>query len=63
MEAHLDGARFLRTHRSAIVNVARIRELQAFTPGESILLLANGARVPLSRRRKAVLERLLGTGL
>ena len=48
----LDAARFVRAHRSAIVNVARIRELRGESSGETLLVLRDGTRVPVSRRRR-----------
>ena len=54
----LDSARFVRTHRAAIVNVDRIREVRT-EPGKTVVLLADGARVPVSRRRRARVTKLL----
>src|SRR5262245_40274522 len=58
LEQRLDGARFLRAHRSAIVNIDRVRELRD-EGGETMLLLCNGVRVPVSRRRRAQVAKLL----
>jgi len=58
LEAQLDPARFVRIHRGALVNVARIRELQH--GAELVVVLDGGARLPVSRRRREALERLLG---
>jgi two-component system LytT family response regulator len=60
LEQRLDGSRFIRVHRSAIVNVDRIREVRS-EQGETILLLENGVRVPVSRRRRARVIKLLRT--
>jgi two-component system LytT family response regulator len=60
METRLDPARFFRAHRSAIVNLDRIREIQPGLVGESVLVLESGARIRLSRTRRAALERRLG---
>jgi len=55
----LDPSRFVRAHRSAIVNVERVRELRVGPGGEAVLVLRGGARVPVSRRRREqVAERL-----
>jgi two-component system LytT family response regulator len=59
LEAELDPARFVRVHRNALVNLARIRELH-HGAGELIIVLHSGARLPVSRRRREALERLLG---
>ncbi len=62
LEGRLDPARFARIHRSAIVNLARIRELQPTFNGEYAVLLDTGARLTLSRSyRDAVRDRLGGT--
>jgi two-component system LytT family response regulator len=58
LEQRLDSARFVRAHRSAIVNVDRVREVRT-EAGETILLLGNGVRVPVSRRRRARLTKLI----
>jgi len=59
LEGQLDPARFVRIHRGAMVNVARVRELHH--GAELIVVLDGGARLPVSRRRREVVERLLGT--
>ena len=58
LEKRLDRSRFLRTHRSAIVNVDRVAELRRET-GETWLILRHGVRIPLSRRRRAQVIRLI----
>jgi two-component system LytT family response regulator len=58
LEQRLDRDRFVRAHRSAIVNIDRVRELRD-ERGETILLLHNGVRVPVSRRRRAQVARLM----
>ena len=58
LEARLDPARFVRVHRSAIVRVDRVRELRA-AHGESVLVLRDGTRVPVSRRRREHVTTLL----
>ena len=60
LEARLDPARFFRVHRSALVNLARIRELQPHFHGEYVVLMQDGARLRLSRGRRDALHRLLG---
>lgn len=59
LERRLDPAVFLRTHRSAIVNVDRVRELRRDKGGHHVVVLMDGAVVPVSeRRRRAVAARL-----
>ena len=42
-------ARFIRIHRSTIVNLAKIKELQPCNNGEFIVVLRNGKELSLSR--------------
>jgi two-component system LytT family response regulator len=59
VEARLDPAEFARIHRCALVNLAKIRELQPTFNGEYSVLLHSGARLTLSRGyRDAVFSRL-----
>jgi two-component system LytT family response regulator len=51
LDGRLDSTRFVRAHRSAIVNIDRVREVRN-EAGETMLVLRNGARVPVSRRRR-----------
>jgi two-component system LytT family response regulator len=62
MEARLDPARFARIHRSTIVNLARIRELQPTFNGEYLVLLHSGAKLTLSRGYRDALRSRLGDG-
>lgn len=57
-EARLDPNKFTRVHRSAIVNLARVRELSS-TPDEMSVILDDGTRLPVSRRRRLQLVSLL----
>lgn len=58
IEARLDPARFARVHRSAIVQLDRVRELR---PAERALVLRDGTRVQASRARwPRLLEALRG---
>lgn len=58
LEQRLDADRFVRAHRSAIVNMDRVREVRRET-NETWLVLNNETRVPVSRRqRDQVMRRL-----
>ena len=63
IEGQLDPKRFLRVHRSAMVNVDRIKELQPLFNGEHSLILDDGTRLTLSRKYKEKLFELLGKPL
>ena len=59
LEAKLDPRKFLRIHRSIIVNVQRVVELQAQGYGDYSVTLRNGAKLKLSRRRRKELQLIL----
>lgn len=59
LEAQLDPRRFLRIHRSTLVNLARVKELQPLFHGEYWVLLHDGRRLKLSRSYREGLERVL----
>ena len=59
MEARLDSELFVRIHRSAIVNVDRIRELQPWFHGEYVVILHGGTRLMASRVFSDRLDRLI----
>ncbi|HEX2190413.1 MAG TPA: LytTR family DNA-binding domain-containing protein [Longimicrobiaceae bacterium] len=60
LEARLDPARFLRIHRSTIVNVERIRELHPHFNREYVVVLRDGTRLKLSRSYRGRLDALFG---
>jgi two-component system LytT family response regulator len=62
MESRLDARRFVRIHRSRIVNTERIKELQPWFNGEYVVVLRNGTRLPLSRGHRDKLQEQLGKG-
>ena len=59
LEQRLDPARFLRVHRSAIVNLTRVRSVEAALRGEGVAVLADGTRIKVTRARREELERKL----
>jgi two-component system, LytTR family, response regulator len=62
METRLDARRFVRIHRSRIVNAERIKELQPWFNGEHVVVLRNGTRLQLSRGYRDKLQEQLGKG-
>jgi two-component system, LytTR family, response regulator len=58
LESRLDPQRFVRVHRSAIVNVTRIRELRPDSEGGGVLILASGASIRFSRSRRGRIQEL-----
>jgi two-component system LytT family response regulator len=60
LEQRLDPARFVRTHRSAIVRLDQVREWRTGEgSADSVLLLKDGTRLPVGRRRLAKVKALL----
>jgi two-component system LytT family response regulator len=59
LEARLDATRFVRVHRGAMVNVTRIREVRT-AAGDTVVILRDGTRLPVSRRRRSALLTALG---
>jgi two-component system LytT family response regulator len=56
------GARFVRIHRSVLVQLDRVRSLELHAEGEVEVVLRSGERLPLSRRfRRGVQQRLEAT--
>jgi two-component system, LytTR family, response regulator len=60
---NLDPIRFVRIHRSAIVNIDSILELQPLSHGEFEVVLKDGHRARVSRTYRAQLEKRLGQSL
>ena len=63
LERDLDPKMFCRVHRSAIVNVARVRELRLDHNGEYEILLDSGTKVRMSRTYREQLQSRLGAGV
>jgi two-component system LytT family response regulator len=56
LERRLDPARFVRIHRSVIVNLDRIKEMHPHFNGDYIVVLEDGRQLRLSRTRRENLE-------
>jgi len=61
--SQLDARRFVRIHRSTIVHVAKIREVQPLTHGDHAVILRNGKVLRVARSRRQALEVALGLEL
>jgi two-component system LytT family response regulator len=62
MEARLDPEKFLRIHRSAIVNLDRVKEMHTHFNGEYLVILHDGTELKLSRSRREQLQQILNIG-
>ena len=63
LESQLDARRFVRIHRSTIVHVAKIREVQPLTNGDHAVVLRDGKVLRVARSRRQALGRALGLSL
>jgi len=63
MESQLDPKKFPRIHRSTIVNIDRVRELQPWFHNEYRVILKDGTELMLSRSCRKKLGELLGSAL
>ncbi len=60
LEAALDAARFVRIHRSAIVNLERVARIEPYAKDSRVAILADGTRLPVSRSGYARLLEAMG---
>lgn len=59
LESQLDPKKFVRIHRSTIVNVSQIKELQVWAPGEYRVLMQGGKDFTLSRGYRSRFDNFL----
>ena len=57
IERRLPPEQFVRVHRSVIVNIKRVKEIQAWFQGDYVLILKNGKRVMSGRAYRDVVRR------
>jgi len=63
LDQQLPSRMFLRIHRSTIVNLDRVKELQPLFYGEYAVILQDGTRLTMSRSfRERAFERLIPVG-
>jgi two-component system, LytTR family, response regulator len=62
LEAQLDPKKFVRIHRSIIVNLDRIKEMHPHFNGDYVVVLDDGSQLKLSRSRREHLEARLQRG-
>ena len=60
LETALDAARFVRIHRSAIVNLERVARIEPYAKDSRVAILADGTRLPVSRSGYARLLEAMG---
>jgi two-component system LytT family response regulator len=59
LEGQLDPGRFLRVHRSYILNLDRLAGLELYAKDSRVAILKDGTRLPVSRPGYARLRELL----
>ncbi|HKS68602.1 MAG TPA: response regulator [Candidatus Acidoferrales bacterium] len=59
LEAGLDPSRFMRIHRSYIVNLERVARLEPYAKDSHVAILTNGAQLPVSKSGYARLRSFL----
>ncbi len=59
VEAQLDPGRFVRIHRSYILNIDRIARVELYAKDSRVAILRDGTRLPVSRAGYARLAKLL----
>ena len=60
IEPDLDFQGFLRIHRSAIVNLAWVREIRKAPPRDAVAVLKTGRKIKIGRQYREALESALG---
>jgi two-component system LytT family response regulator len=61
LEERLGAHRFLRVHRSVILNRTRLREIQPWFRGEYVIILRDGTRIVSGRHYGAVVRALIAS--
>lgn len=59
VESQLDPARFVRIHRSYLLNIERIARVELYAKDSRVAILRDGRRLPVSRAGYARLSKLL----
>lgn len=62
LELRLDPLVFLRPHRSWLINRGQLRSIEPLDGGEALLHMADGAKIPCSRRQLPLLRQALAGG-
>jgi two-component system LytT family response regulator len=62
LESSLDPSRFVRVHRSYIVNLERVAKIEPYTKDTRIAVLSDSSKVPVSRAGYLRLKELMDRG-
>jgi len=63
LETQLDPRRFVRIHRSYVVNLERVARIEPYTKDSRVAVLQDGTQLPVSRAGHARLKELLGDNI
>jgi two-component system, LytTR family, response regulator len=61
LEAALDPSRFIRVHRSFLVNIERVTKIEAYSKDTKLAILSDGKQIPISRAGYTRLKSLMGS--
>ena len=59
LEGQLDGRRFVRIHRSYILNIDRLSKVEVYAKDSRVAILHDGQKIPISRSGYQRLQELL----
>ena len=59
LEARVDPKKFFRIHRSSLVNLDHVKKVTPALYGDYTVLLSDGTKLRLSRRKRAKLKELI----
>lgn len=60
LELQLDARKFVRIHRSYVVNIERVARIEPYSKDSRVVVLHDGSQLPVSRTGHAKLKELLG---
>jgi two-component system, LytTR family, response regulator len=60
IEAQLDPARFVRIHRSFLLNIERLARIEPYAKDSWLAILSDGSKLPVSRTGYSRLKELMG---
>ncbi len=59
LESRLDGRRFVRIHRSFLLNIERLARVELYAKDSRLAILTDGTKLPVSRSGHQRLQELL----
>ena len=60
LESQVDPTRFVRIHRSFIMNIERLARIDLYGKDSWLAILADGTKLPMSRTGHAKLKEMIG---